>query len=146
MSEKSEICRVSKKNDGGVVVAWLDRETDDVGFAVINLHCTFTRIGPHRFVLVKGPFGRPGYTFALIVNQSADKITVAYPKDEEFLAMVDDGQLVGEIQRPQTKGERWPLISSNAQELVAAIKARGLSTCFDFDKKREFRRMIVTKD
>jgi len=146
VDDKSEVCRVSKNKDVGVVIACLGREKDDDDFSVLNLHCTFTRIGPHRFVFFKGPFERKGFTFALIVEQSPETITIANPKDEEFLAMVDDGRLIGEIQQPERKGRRWPLIASTADEFVAAIEARGLSNCFDLDNKRQFKRIVPTKE
>ncbi len=130
---EGELCRLSPKKDGGCVVCWLDREEDKIGFAAVNMDCTFTRLGEREFV-----FGRmlgveskgTEYGFAYVVKRDNDVLLIADPNDDVFLQMVESGTIAGNIQTNEKKS-RWPLITADSKEFLEAIEKKALGSAFE---------------
>jgi hypothetical protein len=150
MNPGTELCRISPKKDGtGVVVACLDRETDDKGFAIVNTDCTFTRIGGSDFVFGKNlniELYSEGFRFALIRSFDKDRIVIGNPDGDVFLELVETGKLLGEIRNLEDKKKRWPIIHAEADAFIAAIEAAGIDRCFPKESNQELIRQLTTKD
>ena len=143
-----ELCRLSPMKDNGCIVCWLDREEDKIGFAAVNMECTFTRLGNKEFV-----FGRilnvepksAEYGFAYVMQREDDILVIAYPNDDVFLEMVESGNIAGKVQTAEKKC-RWPLITADSKEFLESVEKIGFEKCFQTDKPQRFTRILGTRE
>ena len=142
------LCRISPQKNTGCVVCWLDREDDKVGFAAVNMECTFTRLGEKSFV-----FGRmlgveskgSKYGFAYVMRHEEGTILIAYPRDEVFLQMIESGRIGGGVQTTERK-DKSPLITDNSTEFLNSVEEIGLEKCFQTDKPLRLTRVLATRE
>ena len=133
MTSDSDILRVKSVGNGEAILAVLDWESAEEGFAVFNVKHVFTHFGEYDFVFQRGRgfnTGHPGYCFARVVSCNRESIQIAETIDKSFLTSVSNKDIDGDVRRDRHAGE-WAYITASSDDLLTVLNGRGIKAFFD---------------
>ena len=147
---ESDLFRISVSKTGDIVFGTLFLNDDDGRFVAHTTRCAFTHLQSRKFLYIEcedESSSEKRFAFALIVEFGSDTLVTASPKNNVFIEMVEAGQLGGEIRGQleesdgAEKDTRWPFITADAEQFIAAIESRGIDKCFDMDEPTKYTRI-----